>query len=130
MRFRLRLTSRSEGDAESANVLAEIPGTDWPGEIVLLVAHLDSWDVGTGAQDDGTGVAVVCEAARIAAAVSGGAARRSPGRNESGSARKTLTAPQPEASTERRPSAVTAATRSSGTSAQNPRSVAQGRRWT
>jgi len=76
VRFRLFLGSRSEGEAESANVVAEFPGRERPGEIVLLVAHLDSWDVGTGAQDDGAGVAVVVEAARLAARHSPGGPRR------------------------------------------------------
>lgn len=47
------------------NVLAEIPGTDRRDEIVMAGAHLDSWHTGTGATDNGAGVAVVMEAARI-----------------------------------------------------------------
>ncbi len=74
VRFRLTLGARLEGEAESANVLAEIPGSERPDEIVLLVAHRDSWDVGTGAQDNGTGVALTLEAARLIAAA--GAPRR------------------------------------------------------
>jgi len=76
VRLRLRLTCRAEGEAESANVVGEIPGREAPDEIVLLVAHRDSWDVGHGAQDNGTGVAVAIEAARLAAAAAGGAPRR------------------------------------------------------
>lgn len=77
VRFRLRLGCRLEGEARSANVLAEIPGRERPEEIVLLAAHLDSWDVGQGAQDNGTGVALALEAARLAAGASpGGAPRR------------------------------------------------------
>jgi carboxypeptidase Q len=76
VRLRLRLSCRSEGEAESANVIGEIPGRETPEEIVLLVAHRDSWDVGHGAQDNGTGVAVVIEAARLAAAAADGAPRR------------------------------------------------------
>ena len=67
VRVRLASTARCEGTAQSANVIGEIPGRDagTPGEqFVLLGAHLDSWDVGTGAQDDGAGVAIVTEAAR------------------------------------------------------------------
>lgn len=60
----LRLTSRRLADTESANVIGEIPGTDAEAGIVLLAAHLDSWDVGTGAVDDGAGVAIAMEAAR------------------------------------------------------------------
>jgi carboxypeptidase Q len=44
-----------------------VPGTDRAKEIVLLGAHLDSWDVGQGAIDDGAGVAIVLEAARLIA---------------------------------------------------------------
>jgi hypothetical protein len=46
------------------NTVAEIPGTDWPGQVVILGAHLDSWDLGTGVTDNGTGSMVVLEAAR------------------------------------------------------------------
>lgn len=52
-------------DAESANVIGEIPGREQPEQIVLLGAHLDSWDVGCGAQDDGAGCVIVLEAARL-----------------------------------------------------------------
>jgi carboxypeptidase Q len=65
--LRVASTSRCEGTAQSANVIGEIPGRDagTPQEqYVVLAAHLDSWDVGTGAQDDGAGVAIVIEAAR------------------------------------------------------------------
>ena len=49
------------------NTVAEIPGTQWPGEVVILGAHLDSWDLGTGVTDNGTGSMVVLEAARAIA---------------------------------------------------------------
>lgn len=52
-------------DAPSANVIGEIPGRTWPDEIVLLGAHLDSWDVGQGAADDGAGCVAVMEALRL-----------------------------------------------------------------
>jgi Zn-dependent M28 family amino/carboxypeptidase len=51
----------------SANVIGEIPGAERGNEIVLLGAHLDSWDLGQGAIDDGAGVAIVMEAARLIA---------------------------------------------------------------
>ena len=51
----------------SANVIGDIPGTDLANEIVLIGAHLDSWDTGHGAQDDGAGVAIAIAAARAAA---------------------------------------------------------------
>jgi len=47
------------------NVIAEIPGSDRPGEVVILGAHLDSWHGGCGATDDAAGVAVAMEAMRI-----------------------------------------------------------------
>ena len=64
VRMQLASEARCEGSAESANVIGEIVGRETPGEFVLLAAHLDSWDVGTGAQDDGAGVVTVIEAAR------------------------------------------------------------------
>lgn len=51
-------------DAQSANVVAEIPGTKRKDEIVVVGAHLDSWDLGQGAVDDGAGVGIVLAAAR------------------------------------------------------------------
>lgn len=63
-RVLLRSSARSEGTAESANVLLEVRGRERPEEIVLLAAHLDSWDVGPSANDDAAGVAIVLEAAR------------------------------------------------------------------
>lgn len=65
VRVRLSLSSKSFPDADSANVVGEIPGREKPDEIVLLGAHLDSWDLGTGAVDDGAGCAHVIEAARL-----------------------------------------------------------------
>lgn len=64
VRFRLKLGARYLPDAESANVIGEIPGREKPEEIVLLGCHLDSWDLGTGAIDDGAGCAIMIEAAR------------------------------------------------------------------
>jgi hypothetical protein len=46
------------------NTVAEIPGTELAGQVVILGAHLDSWDLGTGVTDNGTGSMVVLEAAR------------------------------------------------------------------
>lgn len=64
LRLRLKVDARRHRDERSANVIGEIPGqTD---EIVLLGAHLDSWDLATGANDDAAGVAIVTEAARLA----------------------------------------------------------------
>jgi hypothetical protein len=63
--FYLKLTSSIEEKEviKSANVIGEITGSELPNEIVLLGAHLDSWDVGTGALDDGMGVGMVMAAA-------------------------------------------------------------------
>src|SRR5262249_50636980 len=65
VRLRLKLTSHLESDVESANVVGEVPGRERPQEVVLLGAHLDSWDLGTGAVDDAAGCAIVMDAARI-----------------------------------------------------------------
>lgn len=64
VRVRVASTSRCESPAQSANVIGEIPGREPQAGFVLLGAHLDSWDVGSGAQDDGAGVVTVMEAAR------------------------------------------------------------------
>ncbi len=69
VRFHLELGCRNLPDEMSANVIGEIRGREKPDEIVLLAAHLDSWDLGTGAIDDGAGCAIVSEAARIIAAL-------------------------------------------------------------
>ncbi len=62
LRLQFTLEARSDVEATTHNVIAEIPGTDLAEEIVLLGAHLDSWDVGQGALDDGAGVAIVSAA--------------------------------------------------------------------
>lgn len=54
----------SENPVEVYNTVAEIPGSEKPDEVVVLGAHLDSWDLGTGSTDNGTGSMVVLEAAR------------------------------------------------------------------
>ena len=65
VRVRLKMEARTDPDAPSANVVADIPGSEKPEEIVLLSGHLDSWDVGQGAQDDGAGCLIAWEAARL-----------------------------------------------------------------
>ncbi len=65
VRVRLEMGAHSAGDVETANVVGEIRGASRPQEIVLIGAHLDSWDVGQGAHDDGTGVIHVIEALRL-----------------------------------------------------------------
>ncbi len=63
--FYLKITSNNpKGETvKSANVIGEITGSEFPDEIVAIGAHLDSWDVGTGAIDDGLGVAMVLASA-------------------------------------------------------------------
>ncbi|HJT18416.1 MAG TPA: M20/M25/M40 family metallo-hydrolase [Thermoanaerobaculia bacterium] len=65
VRMHLVLTPKTLPDVASANVIAEIRGSEKPEEIVLIGAHLDSWDLGTGAIDDGSGVAMVMETMRL-----------------------------------------------------------------
>jgi hypothetical protein len=54
--MRLLLTPQTLPDADSSNVIAEWPGREKPGEYVIVSGHLDSWDLATGATDDGVGV--------------------------------------------------------------------------
>ena len=61
----LELDCATRGEAASHNVVGEIPGSSRPEEIVLIGAHLDAWDVGQGAHDDGAGCVHVLEAMRI-----------------------------------------------------------------
>lgn len=65
VRLRLEMDATEAGTVESRNVLAEIRGAARPQEIVLVGAHLDSWDVGQGAHDNGTGVVHVLETMRL-----------------------------------------------------------------
>ncbi|MEE4202255.1 MAG: M20/M25/M40 family metallo-hydrolase, partial [Halieaceae bacterium] len=61
----LEMTPKALGKVKSANVIADIKGSEHPDEIVIIGGHLDSWDLGTGAVDDGAGVAITMEAARM-----------------------------------------------------------------
>jgi carboxypeptidase Q len=63
--LRLKMDAHFEPDAESANVIGEIRGRERPEEVVVVSGHLDSWDVGAGATDDGGGCVVTWEALRI-----------------------------------------------------------------
>lgn len=65
IRVRLFSGARYDANAHSQNVIAEIKGRERPDEVVLLGAHLDSWDQGTGAIDDGAGDAIVVAAAKL-----------------------------------------------------------------
>ncbi len=64
MRARLVLPNKISGPVEQENVVGEIRGYQKPDEIVVLAAHLDSWELGTGALDNGCNAAMVIEAAR------------------------------------------------------------------
>ena len=64
-KMRLVVTSRPEDDVESANVIGELPGRSAPEEIVVIAAHLDSWDVGTGTIDAGFACAIAMEVPRL-----------------------------------------------------------------
>jgi carboxypeptidase Q len=65
VRLRLKMEARSLPDADSFNVVAEIRGRERPDEVVVVGGHFDSWDVGTGATDDGGGCVVTWEALRL-----------------------------------------------------------------
>jgi len=65
VRLKLSNTSRWDGEAQSANVIGEIPGRSHQQEVIVLGAHLDSWDLGTGAHDDATGVGIIAAAAKL-----------------------------------------------------------------
>jgi Zn-dependent M28 family amino/carboxypeptidase len=54
--MKLLLTARTLPDADSADVIADWPGSEQPDEYVVVSGHLDSWDLATGATDDGVGV--------------------------------------------------------------------------
>ncbi len=60
----LTLVSQRSEDAQSGNVIAEVPGRDPRAPLLLVGGHLDSWDQGTGAIDDASGVAIVTAAAK------------------------------------------------------------------
>ncbi len=61
----LKMSARQMPDAESRNIVADFVGTEKPEEIVLISGHFDSWDVGSGAMDDGGGCLASWEAARL-----------------------------------------------------------------
>ncbi|MCK6456912.1 MAG: M20/M25/M40 family metallo-hydrolase [Phycisphaerae bacterium] len=62
---RLSMEARDEGMVPSANVVGELRGREKPDEIVLIGGHLDSWDVGHGAHDDGAGCVMAMEAISV-----------------------------------------------------------------
>lgn len=65
VRLNLQLSCRTLGDVDSANVVGEIRGDVHPEQVLVLGGHLDAWDVGHGAHDDGAGCVHALEAARL-----------------------------------------------------------------
>jgi hypothetical protein len=65
VRMHLTLTPQQLPDVTSHNVIADLKGSEHPEQVVIVSGHLDSWDLGTGAIDDGAGVVVAMEAAEI-----------------------------------------------------------------
>ncbi len=65
LKVRLSFSAATLPDVESANVVGELRGTDLPNEVIVIGGHLDSWDKGQGAHDDGAGVAQCIEALRL-----------------------------------------------------------------
>lgn len=67
VRVRLQMGAQTHDDVLSHNVIGELPGRERPEEIVVIGGHLDSWDVGQGAHDDGGGCVAAMEAVRLIA---------------------------------------------------------------
>jgi len=65
VRVHLEMEAHSEPEADSADVMGEIVGREKPEEIVVIGGHLDTWDVGQGAHDDGAGAIAALEAAAL-----------------------------------------------------------------
>ncbi len=63
--IKMTLTPKWLGERQSGNVIGEILGSEKPDEIILVSGHLDSWDLGTGAVDDGAGIGVSAGAAQV-----------------------------------------------------------------
>ena len=65
LRLKLKLTPKSVGPLISGNVIGDLIGTEKPEDIILIGGHLDSWDLGTGAVDDGAGVGITYGAVKV-----------------------------------------------------------------
>jgi Zn-dependent M28 family amino/carboxypeptidase len=65
VKVHLEMSARTEPDADCADVIGEIPGRERPDEVVVLGGHIDSWDVGQGAQDDGAAIMASLEAVSL-----------------------------------------------------------------
>ena len=63
--IKMEMTPAWKGETQSGNVIGEIIGSEKPDEIVLVSGHLDSWDLGTGAIDDGAGIGISAGAAQV-----------------------------------------------------------------
>jgi len=64
-RVHMEMQAHMEPDQQAANVIGEIVGSEHPEEVVVMGGHIDSWDVGQGAQDDGSGIMATLEAAAL-----------------------------------------------------------------
>jgi Zn-dependent M28 family amino/carboxypeptidase len=65
VRVRLSMEAHQDADAPSRNVMGEIRGTEKPEEVVVLGGHIDSWDIGQGANDDGSGIIAAFQAVAL-----------------------------------------------------------------
>jgi hypothetical protein len=65
VKVHLEMSAHMEPDADAGNVIGEIPGREHPEEVVVIGGHLDSWDVGQGAQDDGAAIMASLQALAI-----------------------------------------------------------------
>ncbi|HVO97358.1 MAG TPA: M20/M25/M40 family metallo-hydrolase [Bryobacteraceae bacterium] len=65
IKVHLEMAAHMEPDADSGDVMGEIPGREHPEEIVVIGGHIDSWDVGRGAQDDGSGIIASLQAVAL-----------------------------------------------------------------
>lgn len=65
VRMHLTLTPQTLPDVQSYNVIADIKGAEHPEQVIIVSGHLDSWDLGTGAIDDGAGVAIAMQVAQL-----------------------------------------------------------------
>ena len=65
LKIRMKLSAQTLPDVESANVIGELTGTEKPDEVIVVGGHLDSWDKGQGAHDDGAGCTQSIEALRL-----------------------------------------------------------------
>ncbi|MET3665028.1 Zn-dependent M28 family amino/carboxypeptidase [Caulobacter sp. 1776] len=65
LRIKLKLASTTDANDVAWNISGEIKGSEKPDEVIVIGGHLDSWDVGTGALDDATGVAITTAAAKL-----------------------------------------------------------------